>query len=296
MSINAQDVKTLREKTGAGMMDCKKALTESNGNFEEAVDYLKKQGLAKAVKKGGRIAADGLVFSTIAGSTGLVLELNCETDFVARTDDFVNFGNQLVQTILKNKPTSLEEALAVKMDERTIEESLNDKIAKIGEKLSLRRFKIVTAKAGGKLGLYSHAGGKIAVLLEVTGDKIDDEVIRNLAMQITAMSPQYTDKSEVPQDILDREKEIQLAQLIESGKPANILEKIIVGKLDKFAGEMSLMQQSYVKDSSGKTSVAAYLKTVDPQAKVVQFLRYEVGEGLEKRKDDFAQEVASMVK
>ncbi len=294
MSITAQDVKTLREKTGVGMMDCKKALMENKGDFDAAIDYLRKQGLAKAVKKGGRIAAEGLVFINTSDSQGVILELNCETDFVSKNDDFIALGNNLVNLVLENKPKTVEDALALKQGDVAVEEHINNGIAKIGEKLSFRRFEIMEAKAGGKIGFYSHSGGKIAVLIEIAGSNIDDEVIRNIAMQITAMSPQYIDKTDVPKDILDKEKAFQMDQLKASGKPENILEKIIVGKLDKFAGEMSLMQQAYVKDSSGKQKVQDYLKEVDPEAKVIQFIRYGVGEGIEKRKDDFVDEVAKM--
>ena len=294
MAITAQDVKSLREKTGAGMMDCKKALTDAGGNMDEAIDVLKKQGLAKAIKKGDRIAAEGLVFSQKTDSLGVLVELNCETDFVAKNEDFQNLGNNIAKLILKQKPASTEEALGLKMGTATVHEAINENIAKIGEKLSLRRFAVVEATQGGTLGLYCHAGGKIVVMLEITGSKVDDEVIKNIAMQITAMTPQYLDKSEVPQEVLSKEKEIQMAQLKESGKPENILEKIIVGKLDKFAGEMSLLQQAYVKDSSGKTKVSDYLKSIDPTARVIQFTRFAVGEGIEKRKDDFAEEVARM--
>ncbi|MBU1917418.1 translation elongation factor Ts [bacterium] len=294
MSISAQDVKTLRERTGAGMMDCKKALTDANGDFDVAIDVLKKQGLAKAVKKGGRIAAEGLIFSRTSGTEGIVLELNCETDFVARNEDYTKLGESLVDLILEQKPATLEETLSLSLNDGTVESIINEHISKIGEKISLRRFQTMQVKQGGQVGLYSHAGGKIAVLIEVTGNNVTEETIKDLAMQITAMSPQYIDKSEVPEDILNKEKAIHLEQLRESGKPENILEKIVAGKLDKFAGEMSLLQQAYVKDSSGKQKVADYLKSVDPEAKIIQFIRYNVGEVIEKRKDDFAEEVARM--
>jgi elongation factor Ts len=295
MSISAQDVKNLREKTGAGMMDCKTALNESGGDFEKAVDFLKKQGLAKAVKKGDRIAAEGLIFAKVAASEAILLELNCETDFVAKNDDFIKLGNQLADIVLKSKPASVDEALGLKVGAQTAQDLINSLIAVIGEKISLRRFTILKPQQSGKMGFYSHMGGKMAVLLEVTGGFIGDDTIKDLAMQVVAMSPQYIDKSEVPVSVMDREKAIQLETLKTSGKPVEILEKIIVGKLDKFASEMSLLQQVFIKDTTGKKTVAQHLKEIDPTTKIVQFKRYAVGEGIEKKKDDFAEEVAKMV-
>lgn len=294
MSFTAQDVKTLREKTGAGMMDCKKALTEANGSFEEAIEVLKKQGLAKAVKKGDRIAAEGLIFSKVSDTAGTVLELNCETDFVSKNDDFINLGKELLEIISAKNPATVEAVMDLSIGGVTVQEKINTIIAKIGEKISLRRFQTMTAQVGSKIALYNHAGGRISVLIQISGDKVTEDVAREIAMQVAAMSPTYIDKTEVPRDILDKEKVIQMEQLKESGKPVEILEKILVGKLDKFAGEMSLMQQTFVKDPSGKKTVGTYLKEVDAAAKVVQFVRYAVGEGIEKRKDDFAEEVKNM--
>lgn len=295
MSFTAADVKTLREKTGAGMMDCKKALQDAAGNFEAAIDLLKTQGLAKAIKKGDRVAAEGLVFNKAAGATGVLLELNCETDFVAKNDDFLKLGAELVELVLVNKPADVAAALAMKTSAGTVEEKINGLVAVIGEKISLRRFVTMNAKAGGRIGAYIHTGGKIVVLAEVSGAAVTEEMVRNIGMQAAAMNAAYIDKSEVPDEIIAREKAIQLEALKDSGKPAEILEKIVVGKLDKFASEMSLMQQAYIKDGSGKKTVAQYLKESDPSAKIVQFTRYQVGEGIEKKKDDFADEVAKMV-
>lgn len=295
MSISAQDVKNLREKTGAGMMDCKAALNESGGDFDKAVDFLKKQGLAKAVKKGDRIAAEGLVFAKVTPSEAILLELNCETDFVAKNDDFVKLGNQLVDIVIKNKPVSVAAALGLQVGAQTVQDLINSLIAVIGEKVSLRRFMVIKPQHDGKIGFYNHMGGKMAVLLEITGGKIGDDTVKDIAMQVVAMSPQYIDKSEVPVSVIAREKEIQLEILKTSGKSTDIWEKIIVGKLDKFASEMSLLQQAFIKDTTGKKTVAQHLKEVDPTAKIIQFTRYAVGEGIEKKKDDFAQEVAKMV-
>lgn len=295
MSFTANDVKTLRERTGAGMMDCKKALSECNGRFDEAVDFLKKQGLAKAVKKGGRIAAEGLIFCELRNNLAVMAELNCETDFVARNDDFLKLGRIITHTILTKKPVSVDEALTLSVEGVTLTDLINNNIAVIGEKLFLRRFVLMTPQKGGNLSQYNHANGRIVVTVEMTGnDEITDEVRRNIAMQVAAISPQYIDKKEVSSDVLNKEKEIFLAQMQDSGKPEEVLERIVQGKLDKFAGEISLMQQMYVKDAGGKQTVEAYLKTLDPSAKVIQFVRYAVGEGIEKRKDDFAEEVKKM--
>ncbi|MCP5464202.1 MAG: elongation factor Ts [Deltaproteobacteria bacterium] len=293
MSITAQDVKALREKTGAGMMDCKKALQESNGNMDEAIDFLKKQGLAKAVKKGDRVAAEGLIFTKVGSGEAALVELNCETDFVAKNDDFINLGNKIAESILAQKPSSLEEALKLSLGEQTIEEAINSAIAVIGEKISLRRFELFSAKESGDITLYDHNGGKIAVLIETLGEKVVD-VARDVAMQIAAMAPQYLDASEVSQEVLDKEKEVQIELLKQEGKPENMIEKIVQGKLNKFAGEISLLQQVYVKDMGGKKKVADVIKETDANGKVVQFCRYAVGEGIEKKQDDFADEVAKM--
>ncbi len=298
MSITATAVKDLRERTGAGMMDCKKALTEVNGDFDAAVEFLKKQGLAKAVKKGDRVAAEGLVFAKNLGNAAVMIELNCETDFVSKNDDFLKLGADLANLIADKKPATLEDALKLNLGAVSVETAINDAISKIGEKISLRRLHVMTPKAGGKITSYSHSGGRIVVLLEITGDKATAETGKDLAMQIAAMSPQYVSKTDVPADVIAKEKVLQLEMIKESkdaGKPAEVLEKIITGKLDKFAAEMSLLDQLYVKDMGGKKKVGQYLKEVDPTATVPQFVRFAVGEGIEKRKDDFAEEVKKMV-
>lgn len=294
MSILATDVKNLREKTGAGMMDCKKALTECGGDLEKAFDFLKTQGLAKAEKKGGRIAAEGLIFFKTEDSRVTLLELNCETDFVARNDDFQKLGNELVSLVHGKKTVTVDDALALDLSGQSVQNRIAELVTKIGEKISLRRIHSMAAKSGGKLGSYIHMGGRIVVVAELTGNVTADH-IKDVCMQVAAMNPQFTDKSEVPQDVLAREKAICVEQARESGKPANILEKIIVGRLDKFAQDISLNQQIFVKDPSGKKTVADHLKGVDKAARVVQFVRYAVGEGIEKKRDDFAGEVAKMV-
>lgn len=295
MAITAQDVKNLREKSGAGMMDCKKALDEAGGDFETAIDILKKQGLAKAGKKSDRIAAEGLVFSKITAEKAAMVELNCETDFVAKNEDFLRSGKALAELFWTKAPASLEDALKLPIEGTTVEEFVNGLVAKIGEKISLRRFHVMAPREGGRIGGYVHMNGKIVVVAEVTGPKTTDEVIKDVCMQAAAMSPKYVDKSEVSSDVLAREKAVFLDQLKESGKPAEMLEKIVLGKLDKFASEISLLQQIFVKDPSGKKTVAQFLKDVDPAAKVVRFERFAVGEGIEKKQENFADEVAKMV-
>lgn len=295
MAISAQDVKNLREKTGAGMMDCKKALNESEGDFEKAVEYLKKAGLAKAVKKSGRVAAEGLIFSKVDGNEAVLLELNCETDFVAKNDQFIEFGKKLADFFLEKKPASLEEALTLELEGNAVKDKITDMVSVIGENISLRRVESVKGGDASKIGGYNHMDGKIVVLVEMEGEKISDELIKDLGMQIAAMSPQYIDKTEVPSSVLEKEKAFHLEQMQDSGKPAEILEKIVQGKLNKFASEMSLLQQAYVKDTGGKKTVEQHIKEIAPGAKVKKFFRYAVGEGIEKKEDDFASEVAKMV-
>lgn len=295
MTISANDVKTLRERTGAGMMDCKRALEASKGNFEVAIDWLKKQGMAKAVKKGDRVAAEGLVFSKYEAGTAVLVELNCETDFVARNHDFKKLGDRLAGIVHKNHPAGVEDLLKLNSDHQAVAQMITGAVAVLGENIMVRRFCVFKAKESGRVFLYNHAGGRIAVLIEVAGERVTEEAGRNLAMQIAALSPQYLDKSQVPRDVLERERQIQLTQLESSGKPPQVVEKIVAGKLDKFSGELSLMQQIYVKDSQGKRRVEEYLKEVDPRARVVQFVRFAVGEGIERHKDDLAREVQKMV-
>lgn len=296
MSVSAQDVKNLREQTGAGMMDCKKALTETRGDFAQALEFLKKQGLAKAEKRAGRVAAEGLVFCERDEKAAVLLELNCETDFVAKNEDFINFGKNLAKTVFQKGFGDVNDVLQFKWDGSTVENRINEFIAKIGEKVSLRRVKKMIPKSSGKLGQYSHMGGKIIVVAEVTGKQVTEESIKDVCMQVAAMNPRFVDKSEVPVTILNTEKKIFLEQMKDSGKPVEILEKIIQGKLNKFASEISLLQQIFVKDASGKNTVGQYLKEIDQDARVIQFERFAVGEGIEKKQEDFVEEVAKMAK
>ena len=291
MSISANDVKILRESTGAGMMDCKKALTETGGNFDDALEYLKKAGLAKAAKKSSRVAAEGMIFAKVTPERAVLVEVNCETDFVTKNDDFTKFGQKLADVVFASSAKNLAEANAVSMDNATVEDKIKDLVAVIGENINFRRAEIWTPAAGNKLGSYNHMNGKIVVVTEFNGN-LSDEVVRDVCMQAAAMSPQFLDKSEVSQDVLDKEKVVYIEQLKEAGKPANAIEGILKGKLDKFAAEMSLLQQVFVKDS--KKTVEEYLKGHDANAKIVRFVRLAVGEGVEKKESDFAAEVAKI--
>jgi len=297
MAITAQLVKELREKTGAGMMDCKKALSEVSGDLELAIDYLRKQGLKASAGKASRVAADGLIVKYLTDSLAVLLELNCETDFVAKNEEIIQFADAVTKLIADKKPKSVEELLTLSLEEGlTVDEKLNLLVSKIGEKISLRRFKIVEAKNNNKIGGYVHMGSKIAVLVTMKGNNIDEDILKDVAMHIAAASPQYLNREDIPQSILEKEKEIFSEQLKAEGKPDNIIEKILKGKIAKFSNEVCLNEQVFIKDPTGKNSVAKVLKEKDPSFALVDFTRYQVGEGIEKKADDFASEVASMAK
>jgi len=291
VAITAQMVKELREKTGAGMMDCKKALTETNGDIEKAIDVLRERGIAKAAKKADRIAAEGLSAVKIDGNTAVIVEVNSETDFVAKNDLFIQLVDEIAGVLLKNKPENVEAALEVKLDNgTTLGERINEAIAKIGEKLSLRRFTVLEKADDETFGSYVHMGGRIAVLTQVTGQ--NEEAAKDIAMHVAAMNPRYIDRENVPQDEIDREKEVLKQQALNEGKPENIVEKMVQGRLNKFFEEICLVDQAYVKDPDLK--VKKYL--ADKGATVKAFVRYEVGEGMEKRQENFAKEVQAQLK
>jgi len=298
MEITAQLVKDLRERTGAGMMECKKALVESNGSIDEAIEYLRKQGLKSSAKKADRIATDGLVMALANenGSEAVILEVNCETDFVAKNEALVSFAQDLANNILKDSPSNVEALLELTSAGEKNIDRLNQLIAKIGEKISIRRFEKIKGDANSRIGSYIHFGSKIGVLVHLSGNKAEDSLIRDVAMHAAAVAPRYLAASEIPNEVIEKEKEIYRVQLLESGKPAEMVEKILGGKIAKFAQEVCLNDQIFIKDPNGKQSVSAMLKSVDPTLKVAQFIRYQVGEGMEKKQDNFASEVASMVK
>lgn len=291
MAIKASQVKELRDRTGAGMMDSKKALEATNGDMEAAIDYLRENGIAKAAKKAGRIAAEGITYLDVKGNKGLILEINSETDFVAKNEKFVSLVKVVADTILANEPKSVEEALTLSAGNGTVESVINDGIATIGEKLSLRRFEILTKTDADAFGAYSHMGGRIGVLALVEGST-DEEAAKDVAMHIAALSPKYLDESEVPSDVLEHEKKVLTEQALNEGKPANIVEKMIVGRINKFLEEICVVKQKFVKDDS--LTVEKFVASKG--GKLVKFVRYEVGEGIEKKEDNFAEEVMSQVR
>lgn len=294
MEITAKMVKELREMTGAGMMDCKKALQENEGNFDKAIDYLREKGMAKAVKKAGRIAAEGLVFDGVTADhkTAVVIEFNAETDFVAKNDEFKNFGKLLVETALNNPVSTVEELKAVKLEDGiTIEEKLVALIAKIGENMNIRRMEKVTTT--GFVTTYNHLGGKLGVIVEMSADMTPERLERakGIAMHVAAMNPSFLNSSEVTPEVLEHEKEIARKQLEMEGKPAKIIENILVGKMRKFYEENCLVDQIYVK-AEDKETVAKFAGDMT----VLSFTRYKVGDGIEKKVEDFAAEVAAQIK
>ncbi len=299
--ISAAMVKELRERTGAGMMDCKKALTETNGDMEAAIDYLREKGLSQAAKKSGRVAAEGLVSIGFSadGKQGAIIEVNSETDFVAKNEEFVNMVNDFVQVVLDNNYTTVDELLEGKLGDGTVKDELTAKIAKIGENMTIRRFAKFDAADSVCAG-YIHGGGKIGVLVEfaTTAANIDPikTMGRDVAMQVASMNPQFVDEKGVDPEYMEHEKNILMQQALNEGKPAEIVEKMVVGRLKKELKETCLMEQKFVKD--GDINVAAYVKQIakacGADVTVKSFVRYEVGEGIEKKVDDLAAEVAKM--
>jgi len=292
MSISAKLVMELRGKTDAGMMDCKKALIETNGDLEAAADYLREKGISKAAKKASRIAAEGLVFNAISADEkqAALVEFNSETDFVAKNEEFKGFGNLLTKLVLENDLKNVEELNTFEIDGSTIDTILKGMIAKIGENMNIRRFAKVTSDDF--VSTYLHMGGKIGVLLHMKGDVTEENKTKakDVAMHVAAMAPDFLDKSEVTQEILDKERAILKAQLIEQGKPEKIIDNILIGKMNKFFEENCLLQQKFVKDD--KVIVENYLGDL----KVESVIRFKLGEGLEKRNEDFAAEVEAQMK
>jgi elongation factor Ts len=307
MAFTAQDVKALREKTGCGMMDCKKALTEANGDMDAAVDFLREQGLAKQAKKASRIAAEGVAYAITNddNTAGVVIEVNAETDFVAKNADFVAFVNTCAQTVMENDPADVEALKALKAvgTEMTVAELLQEKVLTIGENIQIRRFEKFTGPTVG----YVHAGGKIGVIVnfDTDVDTANADFVaygKDVAMQIAALNTPYLNESDVPAEVIDHEKEILVAQMKQdpkmANKPEQVLAKIVEGKVGKFYKENCLVDQEFVKDNS--MTVAKYTESVAKKLggsiKITKFTRFEKGEGIEKRQDDFASEVANMVK
>ena len=290
--FSAKDVKALRERTGAGMMDCKKALQETNGNMDDAITWLREKGISKAAKKAERIAAEGLTESYIEDSKAVVVEVNCETDFVAKNEEFKSFINNLAKTLVNTDVKTVEEAneLTLLNTNETIKEAIVNLTAKIGEKISFRRFEIVEKTDSQTFGVYSHMGGRITSLVVLEG--ANEEVAKDVAMHAAAMRPQYLNKDEVPTDVLEKEQEIMKEQLLNEGKPEDRINQILIGKTNKFYEEVCLENQIYIK-AENKESVGKYVS--QNNGSIVKMIRYEVGEGMEKRNENFAEEVQNQI-
>ena len=287
--ITANMVKELREQTGAGMLDCKKALTETNGNMEEAVTWLREKGISKAAKKQTRIAAEGLALAKVEGNKAVIVEVNSETDFVAKNPEFTGLVNDIATAILGSNVSTVEEANKLEVNGTSIENMIVEKTATIGEKLSFRRFELVEKQDNQVFGTYSHMGGKIVTLAVLEGT--DAEVAKDVAMQIAAMRPLYLDKDSVPSERAEKERAILTEQAENEGLDANKLPMIVNGRLNKFYEEVCLLDQGFVKEN--KMKVSKYVESKG--MKVLSFVRYEVGEGMEKREENFADEVAKQI-
>ena len=287
--ISASLVKELREQTGAGMMDCKNALKETDGNLEAAIDWLREKGIAKAGKKEARIAAEGLAEVFIKGNKAVIIEINAETDFVSKNDEFKELLKNVGETVLNSDAKTLEEANALPFGEGTIKDLIVDKTAKIGEKLDFRRVAVIEKKRGEHFGSYLHMGGKIAVVSVIKG--ANDEVAKDVAMQAAAMKPKYVFRADVPEEEIAREKEVLKEQAMNEGKPADIAEKMVEGRLNKFFKEICLAEQAFIKD--GDIDVTKYV--TNNGGEIVGCTSFVVGEGIEKRQDNFAEEVMAQI-
>lgn len=288
--ISAKQVKELRDMTGVGMMAAKKALMEVDGDIDKAVDFLRAKGVDTMAKKADRIAAEGLAATYVSGNTAAIVEVNSETDFVAKNESFQEMVEKIVKAIVEQKPADNEAVLGLDVDGQTVKDLIIENTSKIGEKLSFRRFAILEKTDNDVFGEYIHAGGRIAALVLVEGMQ-DEEMAKDVAMHVAAINPQYVSADQVPQEVYDHEKQIQTEKSLAEGKPANIVEKMVEGRMGKFLAEISLVDQPFVKDSA--LTVAKYLAEKGGKAK--SFVRFEVGEGMEKRNDDFAAEVASQM-
>lgn len=287
--FKASDVKELRERTGAGMLDCKKALDACEGDMDKAIDCLREKGISKAAKKEGRIAAEGVCVVKAEGSNAVILEVNSETDFVAQNKEFLDFTNYLADVLLKNDATTVEDALKINDGGETIGDKLINLTAKIGEKLSLRRFEKVTKTDDEVFGTYTHMGGKIGSLVVLKGANSD--VAKDVCMHIAAMAPVCLNKEDVPADMIEHEKTVITEQVMNEGKPQEIALKMVNGRINKFYKEICLADQEFIKDSS--VNVSTYVK--NNGGEIVKFVRFAVGEGIEKKEEDFAQEVMNQV-
>lgn len=293
MAITAKMVKELREKTGAGMMDCKKALTETDGNMEEAIDFLRKSGAAQAAKKADRIAAEGTTAIEVNGNDAVLLEVNCETDFVTKNETFKELVTDLGKHLVTKKPADLEAALQEEVEGRgeTVEEYINNVVATIGEKITLRRFALLNKADDAVFGSYLHMGGTIGALTVLDGTN-DEQLAKDIAMHVAAVNPSYVSREDVNEAEVNREREVLKEQALNEGKPEKIVEKMVEGRLGKFFEEICLLEQPFVKD--GDVKVKKYLE--EKGADINTFVRFQVGEGIEKKEEDFAEEVMSQMK
>lgn len=287
--MNASLIKELRDISGAGMMDCKKALEENDNDVKKATEWLREKGIAKAAKKAGRIAAEGLSTVMVEGNKAVILEINCETDFVAKNEKFQKFMDDVAKTILNSNAKTNEEALALSCAEGTLNDYVTNMTATIGEKISFRRFTLLEKEDNQNFGAYIHMGGKISVLTLLDG--ASEQVAKDVSMHAAAMRPEYVTKQQVPTEQVEHEKKILTEQAIAEGKPANIAEKMVMGRINKYYKEICLEEQEFVKDNS--VTVGKFVS--NNGGKIVDVIRYEVGEGLEKRQDNFAEEVAAQV-
>lgn len=286
--ISASMVKELRETTGAGMLDCKKALEASNGNMEEAITWLREKGISKAAKKQTRIAAEGLALAKAEGNKAIILEVNSETDFVAKNEEFTSMVDTIANTVLNSDVNNVEDALKLKANDMTLEDLIVEKTSKIGEKLSFRRFEIVTKNDDEVFGIYSHMGGKIVALATVKGSQ---DLAKDIAMQIAAMRPLYLNRDNVPSEVLDKERTVLKEQAINEGLAENKIDMIVNGRINKYYEEVCLVDQPFIKEN--KTKVSKYLEANNSE--IINFVRYEVGEGMEKREENFAEEVMKQI-
>ena len=289
MAISASMVKELRETTGAGMLDCKKALEWADGNMEKAIDWLREKGISKAAKKATRIAAEGLAYSKLDGNKAIVIEINSETDFVAKNEEFKNLVETVANTILNSDVKTLEEALKLKVDDKELEELIAEKSGTIGEKLTLRRFEIVEKDDNQVFGTYSHQGGKIVTLTVLDGS--DLELAKDIAMQAAAMRPLYLNRDEVPAEKIEKERAILTEQAENEGLDSNKIPMIVNGRLNKFFEEVCLVDQGFIKEN--KMKVSKYVESKN--SNIIKFIRYEVGEGIEKKNENFADEVMKQI-
>lgn len=283
--VSASMVKELRETSGAGMLDCKKALEATNGNMEEAINWLREKGISKAAKKASRIAAEGLAFAKVDGNKAVIVEVNSETDFVAKNEEFKSLVNEIADIVLENNPKNVEEALEVVSNGKKLSDIISEKVATIGEKLSFRRFEVLEKEDSQIFGTYSHMGGKIVTVVVLEGN--DAELAKDIAMQAAAMRPLYLNRDEVPEDRIEKERTVLTEQAENEGLDPNKLPMIVNGRLNKFFEEVCLVDQGFIKEN--KMKVSKYVESKN--SNIVKFVRYEVGEGIEKKEENFADEV-----